>query len=98
MSSGNGVLVETIEKTVTPFTEKQGTHVENKLNSASDSELDTPQQHTTTWSRIRYTLREPFAEFWGVFILVMFGDGSVAQVVLSNNEKGEYQSISWGWG
>lgn len=28
----------------------------------------------------------------------MFGDGVVAQVVLSNNEKGDYQSISWGWG
>ena len=28
----------------------------------------------------------------------MFGDGVVAQVVLSNSEKGNYQSISWGWG
>ncbi|GAB7348696.1 hypothetical protein MBLNU459_g7439t2 [Dothideomycetes sp. NU459] len=28
----------------------------------------------------------------------MFGDGVVAQVVLSNGEKGNYQSISWGWG
>lgn len=75
----------------------QVTQVENKLSSASNSELEAPRR-TTTWSRIRHTLREPFAEFWGVFILIMFGDGSVAQVVLSNNEKGEYQSISWGWG
>lgn len=50
------------------------------------------------WSRIRRYLREPFAEFWGVFILIMFGDGVVAQVVLSNGERGDYQSISWGWG
>ena len=50
------------------------------------------------WSRIRHTMREPFAEFMGVFILILFGDGVVAQVVLSNNTKGDYQSISWGWG
>ncbi|KAK4944334.1 glycerol channel [Elasticomyces elasticus] len=51
-----------------------------------------------TWSRIRHFCREPFAEFLGVFILIMFGDGVVAQVVLSNGLKGDYQSISWGWG
>ena len=51
-----------------------------------------------TWSRIRHYMREPFSEFFGVFILILFGDGVVAQVVLSNNTKGDYQSISWGWG
>ncbi|KAI1907526.1 glycerol channel [Ophidiomyces ophidiicola] len=50
------------------------------------------------WCRIRHTLREPFAEFFGVFVLILFGNGSVAQVVLSKGEKGDYQSISWGWG
>jgi len=58
------------------------------------------------WSKVRLSLREPFAEFFGVFIMVLFGDGSVAQVLLSANEKsapggngyGSYQSISWGWG
>lgn len=45
------------------------------------------------WSKIRHALREPFAEFWGVFILIMFGDGVVAQVVLSGGEKGDYQSM-----
>lgn len=49
------------------------------------------------WPRIRYHLREPFAEFMGTFILIMFGDGGVAQVVLSRGEKGDYQSISWAW-
>ena len=56
------------------------------------------------WSRIRIVLREPFAEFWGTFIMVMFGNGSVAQVLLSAGETsapgkngfGTYQSISWG--
>ncbi|KEF63544.1 aquaglyceroporin like protein, other eukaryote [Exophiala aquamarina CBS 119918] len=50
------------------------------------------------WSRVRHYLREPFSEFFGVFILILFGDGVVAQVVLSGGEKGDYQSISWGWG
>ncbi|RKF54807.1 putative membrane protein, partial [Erysiphe neolycopersici] len=52
----------------------------------------------TGWSNVRHTLREPLAEFFGVFILVLFGDGSIAQVVLSNNTRGEWQSICWGWG
>jgi aquaglyceroporin related protein len=50
------------------------------------------------WSRIRHELREPFSEFFGVFIMILFGDGVVAQVVLSKGQKGDYQSISWGWG
>jgi aquaglyceroporin related protein, other eukaryote len=50
------------------------------------------------WSRIRQFMREPFSEFFGVFILILFGDGVVAQVVLSKGTKGDYQSISWGWG
>ena len=50
------------------------------------------------WSRIRHYMREPFSEFFGVFILILFGDGVVAQVVLSGLVKGDYQSISWGWG
>ncbi|PVI00333.1 aquaporin [Periconia macrospinosa] len=58
------------------------------------------------WSRIRIALREPFAEFWGVVIMILFGDGSVAQVLLSTGQTGApggngfgaYQSISWGWG
>jgi aquaglyceroporin related protein, other eukaryote len=50
------------------------------------------------WSRFRHTMREPFSEFFGVFILILFGDGVVAQVVLSDGVKGNYQSISWGWG
>ncbi|KAL6249576.1 glycerol channel [Rhinocladiella similis] len=50
------------------------------------------------WSRVRHFCREPFSEFFGVFILILFGDGVVAQVVLSGGKKGDYQSISWGWG
>jgi len=56
------------------------------------------QEPDLLWSRVRRVFREPFAEFFGVFILILFGDGVVAQVVLSKGTKGDYQSISWGWG
>ena len=56
-------------------------------------------EHDLTWiSKLRRNIREPAAEFLGVFIMICFGDGSVAQVNLSNKEYGEYQSISWCWG
>lgn len=53
---------------------------------------------------MRVIFREPFAEFFGTFIMVLFGDASVAQVLLSAGETsapgmngyGPYQSISWG--
>lgn len=50
------------------------------------------------WPRARRTMQDAFSEFFGVFIMILFGDGSVAQVTLSENKSGEYQSISWGWG
>lgn len=37
------------------------------------------------WPRIRHYCRKPFAEFMGTFILIMFGDGVVAQVSEFNN-------------
>ncbi|KAH6671704.1 aquaporin-like protein [Halenospora varia] len=62
--------------------------------------------HNLTWSGIRVILREPFAEFFGTFVMVCFGDGSVAQVLLSTGQAtapggngfGNYQSINWGRG
>lgn len=71
-----------------------------------DEDHDLDERQKLLWSRIRITLREPFAEFWGTLIMVMFGNGSVAQVLLSTGQTtapggngfGQYQSISWGWG
>jgi aquaglyceroporin related protein, other eukaryote len=48
------------------------------------------------WVRIRHKFREPLGEFFGVFTLIIFGDGVVAQVVLSKGQRGDYQSINWG--
>lgn len=57
-----------------------------------------PKESIPLWPRIRHYIREPLAEFLGTMILILFGDGVVAQVVLSKNTKGDYQSISWCWG
>ena len=42
--------------------------------------------------------REAAAEFLGTFVLIVFGTGVVAQVVLSGGSHGGYLSISLGWG
>jgi aquaglyceroporin related protein len=62
--------------------------------------------HHLAWSSVRVAFREPFAEFFGTFVMILFGNGSVAQVLLSTGQTtapggngfGSYQSISWGWG
>lgn len=77
-------------------------HLEHERNQGGSRYPDyvdgVEEREKLLWTRIRHFCREPFAEFFGVMIMIMFGDGSVAQVVLSNDVKGEYQSISWGWG
>ncbi|KAF7870476.1 hypothetical protein EAF04_004220 [Stromatinia cepivora] len=73
---------------------EHGPGIDHKIPQA----LEKQSKPDLLWSRIRHTMREPFSEFFGVFILILFGDGVVAQVVLSSGEKGSYQSISWGWG
>ncbi|KAH8807641.1 putative aquaglyceroporin [Xylogone sp. PMI_703] len=42
--------------------------------------------------------REVFAEYFGSLIMVLFGEGAIAQVLLSNGQKGNYQSVCWSWG
>jgi MIP family channel proteins len=46
----------------------------------------------------RGLVREALAEFFGTFILIVFGVGVVAQVVLSRQTAGTYLSINLGWG
>ena len=44
------------------------------------------------------TVREAAAEFLGTLVLIIFGVGVVAQVVLSGQTAGSYLSINIGWG
>ena len=46
----------------------------------------------------RDLVREAAAEFLGTLVLIAFGAGVVAQVVLSHNANGGYLSINLGWG
>ena len=70
-----------------------------------EDEHDAADHSDLWWPRIRLSLKEPFAEFWGTFVLVLIGDAGVAQVLLSQGQKsapgndgfGDYQSINWGW-
>ncbi|KAF9871197.1 MIP family channel protein [Colletotrichum karsti] len=71
------------------------THEEHAAGTMTPPEM---REEQLWWSRQRENLQDGFSEFFGTMILVLFGDGVVAQVVLSNNTKGDYQSISWGWG
>jgi aquaglyceroporin related protein len=61
-------------------------------------EIECSYNRPLLWSRVREYGRVAFSEFFGTLILVLFGDGVVAQVLLSHGQKGDYQSISWGWG
>ncbi|HVL67542.1 MAG TPA: MIP family channel protein [Vicinamibacterales bacterium] len=47
---------------------------------------------------LRGTGREALAEFLGTFVLITFGVGVVAQVVLSGQSAGTYLSINLAWG
>jgi MIP family channel proteins len=46
----------------------------------------------------RSLIREILAEFFGTFVLIVFGVGVVAQVVLSKQTAGTYLSINLAWG
>jgi hypothetical protein len=76
--------------------EEVSTDQESDENGAHMNEGLQETSGKLTWWSIRARIREPLAEFFGVFTLIIFGDGVVAQVVLSKGEKGNYQSINWG--
>ncbi|KAI5115353.1 hypothetical protein M0805_001292 [Coniferiporia weirii] len=69
-------------------------------------QADTEQitMYPNRWSRLRYAIREPAAEFLGTMILVIFGTAGNAQGVLfdstnvSTSSAGGWLSIAFGWG
>jgi len=46
----------------------------------------------------RGTLREMLAEFFGTFVLILFGAGVVAQFIVSKQAQGSYLAINLAWG
>jgi len=104
MSDHQQVNRSETEKSYETYDEGTGT-VDNR-NQVGQAKIDYEHHKHLWWYRVRYVARDAFAEFCGTMIMIIFGDGSVAQVTLSANpalppssqNKGEYQSISWGWG
>jgi len=47
---------------------------------------------------LRETMREVLAEFFGTFVLILFGAGVVAQFVVSKQANGSYLAINIAWG
>ena len=60
--------------------------------AASPAKLEEKKSHTAGLAR------ELAAEFLGTFVLIAFGAGVVAQVVLSGGTAGSYLSINIAWG
>lgn len=61
-------------------------------------DVESPYTRLPLWFKVKEYCRDAASEFFGTMILILFGDGVVAQVLLSHGQKGDYQSISWGWG
>jgi hypothetical protein len=66
------------------------------IDRLPETKAKIPMNPGLGWPRVRHLFREPIAEFLGTFMILMFGDGVVAQVVLSEDKNGAYQSITWG--
>ncbi|SCU92740.1 LAFA_0F12552g1_1 [Lachancea sp. 'fantastica'] len=66
------------------------------VTTASDD--SDPLTFPNFWAKIRYQLREPFAEFLGTLILVIFGVGGNLQATVTKGAGGSYESLSFAWG
>ncbi|KAJ2936973.1 hypothetical protein H1R20_g120, partial [Candolleomyces eurysporus] len=85
---------------VTSHTVISGSDAEAQIAVVGDNTYD---PRSSTYRRILSAIREPMAEFFGVALLIIFGAGSAASVVLSTNAgvssspKGDFFSINFGW-
>lgn len=85
-----------IHKSIQVLKVERGELVTHEEVGNDDLSALTEQQ--LRWPKIRTIWQNAFSEFVGTMILILFGDGVVAQVVLSGGKKGDYVSICWGWG
>ncbi|KAG2151318.1 major intrinsic protein superfamily membrane channel protein [Suillus clintonianus] len=93
-------LEEAHVERVSSYDEQKGTPSVNKVNLANCNHCTT---FPNRWSRFRYAIREPAAEFLGTMIFVIFGTGVNCQVFLSMNPnveavpRGDFLSLNFGW-
>ncbi|KAI0771203.1 aquaporin [Trametes elegans] len=77
--------------------------IDGSTHASTSDDLEHYTRYPNRWSRIREYIREPAAEFFGVMILIIFGNGVDCQVVLSadtrvaSSPKGDYLSLNFGW-
>ncbi|KAG1884999.1 major intrinsic protein superfamily membrane channel protein [Suillus subluteus] len=97
-----------IEKSEEVHVESVGSHDKQRCTPGSVSttnlaDCDHCVVFPNRWSRIRYAIREPAAEFLGTMIFVIFGTGVNCQVFLSTNPnvevvpRGDFLSLNFGW-
>lgn len=67
------------------------------VNDAGDDESE-EMEFPNFWAKIRYTMREPFAECFGTLILVIFGVGGNLQATVTKGAGGSFESLSFAWG
>jgi hypothetical protein len=99
--SGKTDQEDETSKSISAFAARRDTTSSVSSTSTSSSSEDTATEFPNPWCKIRHVLREPFAEFVGTCLLIVFGDGVSSQVTLSSSTsvsptgaKGEYLSIS----
>jgi len=74
---------------------------------SADTKSESMQEYYTRcpnrWASIRNYIREPAAEMLGTMVLILFGTGSICQVVLGGSTKvvsapkGDWLSLNTGW-
>ncbi|CAD6623368.1 XXYS1_4_G0051620.mRNA.1.CDS.1 [Saccharomyces cerevisiae] len=69
----------------------------NEIGASEDEDADI-MTFPNFWAKIRYHMREPFAEFLGTLVLVIFGVGGNLQATVTKGSGGSYESLSFAWG
>lgn len=72
--------------------------VENGYVQVEETEVYVAKPAPSKFAVKSPLLRECLAEFIGTAVMIMFGDGVVAQVVLSGGRNGDYTHITLCWG
>ncbi|SGY48213.1 BQ5605_C001g00629 [Microbotryum silenes-dioicae] len=76
-----------------PFHRAHIRHHHQRVQISLDEE-----HYRNPWFSFRSKYRVYLAEFLGTLILVLWGEGTQAQVIALRNAPNDYLSIAWGWG